>query len=52
MKRLNFILPEFTRVSWVSENLRQVWEPRINKIQYMWKKLEWKLLYQKFVHVA
>jgi hypothetical protein len=42
MKRLNFILPEFTRVSWVRENLRQVWEPRINKIQYMWKKLEWK----------
>ena len=29
MERLDFTLPDFTRVSWVSDDARDVWEPRL-----------------------
>jgi len=30
--RLDFVLPDFTRLSWVSEKAREIWEPRITRI--------------------
>jgi hypothetical protein len=32
MERLGFELPEFLRISWVSDRARQVWEPRLQRI--------------------
>ncbi len=41
MKRLSFELPEFIRISWVSETDREVWEPRIDRIIKAWREVEW-----------
>ena len=30
--RLPHVLPDFTRVSWVSDRARAVWEPRVSRI--------------------
>ena len=35
-ERLPFQLPDFTRVSWVSERARGVWQPRIAKVRDAW----------------
>jgi hypothetical protein len=40
-RRLGFVLPEFTRWSWVSETARSTWEPRIERIKQAWLSLEW-----------
>jgi len=37
MDRLNFRLPEWSRMAWVSEEAKFVWEPRMKKIQIMWE---------------
>lgn len=42
MDRLDFTLPEFTRVSWVSDAAREVWEPRLKRITLAWLELEWR----------
>lgn len=42
MERLAFELPEFTRLSWVSEAAREVWEPRLKRITPAWLELEWR----------
>jgi 2-polyprenyl-3-methyl-5-hydroxy-6-metoxy-1,4-benzoquinol methylase len=39
--RLDFTLPDFTRISWVSEAARRVWEPRIAGITRAWWEIEW-----------
>lgn len=41
MERLDFIIPDFTRLSWVSDRAQAVWEPRFNKIKEAWSKIEW-----------
>lgn len=41
MERLNFVLPEFTRYCWVSNDLRAIWEPKIIRIKNIWKDIEW-----------
>ncbi|EIJ42090.1 hypothetical protein BegalDRAFT_1188 [Beggiatoa alba B18LD] len=41
MERLNFVLPDFTRVSWVSETARTVWENRFTRLIQVWQILEW-----------
>lgn len=41
MKRLSFELPEFIRISWVSDTDREVWEPRIDRIIKAWREVEW-----------
>ena len=41
MKRLNFTLHAFTRLSWVSDRARAVWEPRMNQITKAWTEVEW-----------
>lgn len=42
MERLDFQLPEFTRVSWVSDQARQVWESRLERIKQIGSILEWR----------
>jgi hypothetical protein len=32
VKKLDFLIPDFTRVIWVSDQAKAVWEPRINRI--------------------
>ena len=32
MQRLAFSLPEFTRLAWVSDQAREVWEPRLARL--------------------
>jgi hypothetical protein len=41
MKRLDFTLPDFTRLIWVNERALNVWEPRINQIARVWWEIEW-----------
>ena len=42
MDRLDFQLPEFTRLAWVSDHAREIWEPRIRRISAAWVELTWK----------
>jgi hypothetical protein len=39
--RLPFTLPEFTRVSWVDDDVRNTWEPRLARVNAAWRQLEW-----------
>lgn len=41
MERLNFSLPDFTRLSWVSDAAREVWEPRLMQVTQAWLAIEW-----------
>ena len=40
MKRLSFVLPDFTGRIWVSEAARIAWEPRIQQIAVAWEQVE------------
>jgi hypothetical protein len=40
MNRLNFVLPEWTRVAWSSQVARQVWEPRVQRVAGAWERVE------------
>lgn len=40
MNRLDFSLPEFTRIAWASERAKEVWKPRIDKISTLWPLIE------------
>jgi hypothetical protein len=40
--RLDFLLPEFTRIAWVSEAARRTWEPRFRRIRSRWSEIEWR----------
>jgi hypothetical protein len=40
MERLDFVLPDFTRILWGNVNVRKIWEPRINKIKQVWEDVE------------
>lgn len=40
MHRLNFSLPEFTRIVWASDKAKKLWQPRIDAINRMWPKIE------------
>jgi hypothetical protein len=39
--RLDFLLPDFTRLSWVSHAAREMWAPRFERIQAAWQDIEW-----------
>src|SRR5262245_31352270 len=41
MDRLDFTLPDFTRLSWVSDVAREAWEPKISRITKAWLDIEW-----------
>ena len=36
------MLPDFTRISWVSDRARAVWEPRVARIGTAWAEIEWR----------
>lgn len=40
--RLPHMLPDFTRISWVNDRARGVWEPRITRIGSAWAEIEWR----------
>ncbi len=40
--RLPHVLPDFTRLSWVNDWARGVWEPRIARIGSAWAEIEWR----------
>jgi Methyltransferase domain len=42
MERLSFALPEFSRVSWVSDEARDAWQPRLEAIIGAWSEIEWR----------
>jgi hypothetical protein len=42
MQRLNYKLEEFTTYSWVNEDAKAVWEPRISKVRDCLDELEWR----------
>ena len=42
LKRLNFTLPTFLRIAWVSEEVRNVYEPKIRSIAQAWSEIEWR----------
>jgi len=39
--RLDFQLQDFTRIGWVNDGARSVWEPRIQQITQAWSEIEW-----------
>lgn len=41
MRRLPFTLPDFTRMTWVSDSAREVWAPRLHRITNAWIEIEW-----------
>ncbi len=45
--RLNFRLPEFTRISWVSNEAQITWQPRIQAIARAWENIEWLSVHAK-----
>ena len=42
MERLDFQLPDFTRVAWVSDSARETWAPRLERIIAAWREIEWR----------
>lgn len=42
MQRLPFVLPDFTRLMWVSDEAREVWAPRLQRITRAWLEIEWR----------
>ena len=40
MNRLNFSLPEFTRIVWASDKAKELWKPRIDAINAAWPRIE------------
>ncbi|MCA9961587.1 MAG: class I SAM-dependent methyltransferase [Anaerolineales bacterium] len=42
IERLDFLLPDFVRRSWVSDDARAVWEPRLQRITHAWFDIEWR----------
>lgn len=41
MERLDFTLPDFTRLSWVSDRAQEAWGPRLERISAAWQEVEW-----------
>lgn len=41
MHLLGFWLPDFTRISWVSDAAEAAWAPRLARIDRAWKEVEW-----------
>src|SRR4051794_32047605 len=44
MQRLPFVLPDFTRLMWVSDGAREVWAPRLARITRAWLEIEWRAI--------
>lgn len=50
MERLDFRLPDFLRVSWVSDRAKEVWGPRLDRITRAWREIEWLSVAAGFRH--
>lgn len=46
MNRLNFILPDFTRIIWVSSHAKEVWQPRLSRISKSFSQIEFESVLQ------
>jgi hypothetical protein len=42
MVRLDFTLPDFTRLMWVSDPARDAWSPRLERVTNVWLEIEWR----------
>ena len=42
LERLDFALPDFTRVAWVSDEAHDVWQPRFERLTTAWFEIEWR----------
>lgn len=42
MERLDFTLPDFTRLAWTSDSAREAWAPRLQSITTAWAEIEWR----------
>jgi SAM-dependent methyltransferase len=42
MERLDFSLPDFTRLAWVTDRAERVWRPRLERIATAWAETEWR----------
>jgi hypothetical protein len=42
IQRLDYRLPDFLRVSWVSDAARTTWEPRFERLKAIWRDLEYR----------
>ncbi|TMM18441.1 MAG: class I SAM-dependent methyltransferase [Actinobacteria bacterium] len=42
MERLDFTLPDFTRLAWVTDQAERVWRPRLEDIATAWAETEWR----------
>ena len=40
--RLDFQLHDFTRLSWVNDGARDLWQPRMQRITTAWQEVEWR----------
>ena len=40
--RLQFQLPDFTRISWVNDHACEIWQPRLKQITGAWLEIEWR----------
>ena len=42
--RLNFVLPPFSRLAWVHDRAREMWETRFPRIASCWREIEWQTI--------
>ena len=42
LDRLDFVLPDFTRLAWVSDRAQATWQPRLARITTAWFEIEWR----------
>lgn len=42
MNRLEFVLPDFSRLAWTSDAAREIWEPRVTGVVSAWLEIEWR----------
>jgi hypothetical protein len=41
MDRLGFQLPNFVRITWVSDTARSAWEPKLRRVAEIWLDIQW-----------
>ncbi len=42
MERLTFRLHDFTRLLWINDHAKEVWQPRISQIVQCWQEIAWR----------
>jgi len=44
LPRLDFVLPDFTRVAWVSDQAESTWAPRLARVSAAFAEIEWRAI--------